>query len=160
MDDPGLAQLRLALTDYCDIILESESRLEGDEVTLTVHWLYRGHEFRARLVVPPGRRIRLSAWLLWRLRGRKFRHLPAPPSFEWYNQRGWHCVDSVSHWRGILVAVAGDAPDSASGESTGFPARPHPGLPSLDAGAAAVPSREDNVSSHYPVMVLRLPRKE
>ncbi len=139
MRDPGLAQLEMTLTYYCDTLLDSDVVLEGDDVVLSAHWYYSGGEFRVHLVVPPGQRIAPVSWLRWRLGGQQFRHLPSRPTFEWYSPIGWQQAFTLAQWRRVLDATGGTAPGGAHGEFGSRPVRPRFGPPALDAGAAAVP---------------------
>jgi hypothetical protein len=143
MDDQALAELERALARFCDEMLSDVTFPTGEGMIRRAHWLYRGREFRASLLLSP-----------------EGRPLPAMsrPIFE---RRGgaesWEGAFSVEVWRWMLRTAGRMNPGEGGGspgDLAGRPVRPQPGLPSLSASAAAVPELEEYESRRYGVVAL------
>src|SRR4051794_41934989 len=80
MDDQALAELERALAHFCDEVLSDVTFPTGEGLMRRVHWLYRGREFRASLLLSPeGRPLPAMSRPM---RGPNFDQWPSRPIFE------------------------------------------------------------------------------
>lgn len=148
MDDPGLAELKRTLRQFCDEVLSDLTVPTADGLTRRVHWRYHGREFRATILLAPAASLfSLRQYVAWRAGGQRFAQLPSRPIFE--VQRGpfdWEVALNLGIWRWTLRTAGRQNPDSGDespGDLAGRPVRPLPGLPSLSASAAAILPRDN-----------------
>ena len=154
MGDPGLRELERALRQYCDEILSDLTLSTPDGLERRVHWRYRGREFRATLLLASApSRFPLRQYVAWRASGQRFAQLPSRPVFE--TQRGpfdWEIALDLGIWHWALRTAGrrdNREDDESPGDLAGRPVRPHPGLPSLSASAAAIPPREEDEAEFF-----------
>jgi hypothetical protein len=156
MDDQALAELELALTRFCDEVLSDVTFPTQGGLMRRVHWLHRGREFRATLLLSPEGKP-LPA-MTRPARSLHFDQWPSRPIFE--KRRGaasWESAESVGMWRWMLRTAGRMNPDNgdeAPGDLAGRPVRPRPGLPSLSASAAALPEPVEYESRRHRVLAL------
>lgn len=155
MDDPALEELKLALARFCDEVLSDVTIPTQGGLLRRVHWLHQGREFRASLLLSPeGGALQVRGRPDSRPpRSLQFDQLPSRPVFE---QRtggvGWENARNIGMWRWMLRTAGRpslDQGDDAPGDLAGRPVRPRPGLPSLGAGAAALPEPVEYASRCY-----------
>jgi hypothetical protein len=157
--DPGLGELELALAQFCDKIVSDFTFPTREGMRRQVQWRYRGKEFRATVLMPQaGEELSPLRYAQWRVRGRQFDQLPSRPVFEF--QEGpfdWRTASNVQIWRWALLPAGHrglDDGDELPGDLTGRPVRPRPGLPSLSAGAVAIPEPAEREVPYHPVAAL------
>lgn len=156
MDDQALAELERALAHFCDEVLSDVTFSTQGGLMRRVHWLYRGREFRASLLLSPeGKPL---AAMSPSMRNLAFTQWPSRPVFEQRSRTtGWVSAFAVEVWRYMLRAAGRRNPgdgDGSPGDLAGYPVRPQPGLPSLSASAEALPEPVEYESRRYGVMAL------
>lgn len=157
MRDPGLAELESALVRFCDEVLSDFTFPTREGMRRQVHWRYRGREFRANVLLPHGsEEFSPHRFAQWRMRGQYFDQLSSQPVFEYLEGPfDWQTAPSIRFWHWALTTAGrSDAADDSPGDLTGRPVRPRPGLPSLSAGAVAIPEPLEREDSRYPVALL------
>lgn len=160
MDDQALVELEFALARFCDEVVSDVTLPTRDGLLRRVHWLHRGREFRASLLVPPeATTSRAPGRHASRLpRHLRLDQLSSRPIFEKRGgEGGWESALTVSMWHWMLRTAgrhAGDGGDGSPGDPAGRPVRPRPGRPSLRAGAAAVPDQPEDDSRRYRALPL------
>jgi hypothetical protein len=159
MDDQALAELEFTLARFCDEVLSDVTFPTQEGLMRRVHWLHRGREFRATLLLSP--KDRPLPAMARPMRSLRFDQWPSRPIFEKRSdEESWESALNVGMWHWMLRTAGRtdrDTGDEAPGDLAGRPVRPQPGLPSLSASAAAVPEPIEDESRRHRVLALARP---